>query len=75
MKIESKTTHIVTFDVQYFESTEGGMDSASYGKTCTDIGSAIEQLRLAKIADPDSDWIITCDVQTQVNSYESKDKS
>lgn len=70
MKIKSVTTHTVTFSVQYFEATEGGMDNGTFGNECSDIGAAITLLQLAKAQNDQRDWTIVCDVHTDVGSSE-----
>lgn len=71
MNIKTITSHTVTFSIQYFQETEGGMIRGHYGHVCQDIASAIELLRLAKIHSGD-DWMIVCDVETHIGSEVSQ---
>ena len=71
MKIETKTTHVLTFAVEAFWNEEGGMGSDSFGDTYSDLPAAIHALELARAAevkrnkhDVQRDWIITIDVKT-----------
>lgn len=68
MKIQKLLTHEVTFSVEYFEGTEGGMDHWTFGRECGDIGAAIQALQLAKISEPNRDWIIVCNVLSSLEA-------
>ena len=70
MKIKSVQTHTVTFSVQSFEDSEGGMDHKWFGKEVGDIGAAIQQLQLAQASGRDGNWMIVCDVKTDVGTSE-----
>lgn len=67
MKIETKIAHTITFSVQSFQATQGGMDHDHFGKECNTLSEAIEQLRMAEVSGKDGDWIIVCDVATIVS--------
>lgn len=64
MKIQTTTTHTITFSVESFVSAEGGMNHDTYGSKCNDMASAIALLRAAEVMERDKEWIIVCDVQT-----------
>lgn len=66
MKIKTTTTHTVKFTVEYFEPNEGGMDSDQFGKEHDAIEEAIVTLELAKIAHPQTDWVIVGRVKREV---------
>ena len=70
MKIKSVTTHTVTFSVQSFEETEGGMVQQWFGQECGDIGAAIQQLQLAEASERSGNWIIVCNVKTDHGTSE-----
>lgn len=65
MKVTKTINYSVTFTIQYFETTEGGMDSGTYGRDCAELSDAIMQLELAQIAEPGREWIITAEVEKQ----------
>jgi len=64
MKITTTTNHDITFAVEAFTNTEGGMDHENYGDTVHDLPSAIRLLELARVAQPKEPWVIVCDVKT-----------
>lgn len=64
MKLITTTTHNITFYVSYFESSEDGMDTDTFGSKRETLPEAIELLAKAKTVHPDYDWIITIDVET-----------
>jgi hypothetical protein len=66
VKIETRTTHKITFSIVYFERNESGMESDSFGKESETISEAIENLRLANASIPGRDWIIVCNVSTSI---------
>lgn len=66
MKITVKVSHKVRFNVAYFEPTEGGMDTDTFGDTVSTLEEAIHLLEIALAQFPDNCWMITCDVQTQI---------
>lgn len=65
MKIKTVTTHTITFSIQSF-----GIHHTSFGKECSDIGAAIIQLQLANAIEEGFDWMIVCDVHTDVGTSE-----
>ena len=73
MKLTTMTTVHLTFDVQYFEDTEGGMHTGSFGSACSTLEAAVEQWRLAQVANPRRDWVIVTipTVQTQLGKGQS----
>lgn len=66
MHINVTKAHKVTFCVEYFEATEGGMDNEMYGGQVNTIEEAISLLELAQVSDPKSDWMITARVTTTI---------
>lgn len=66
MNITKTTTYKVTFQVSYFEATEGGMDYDTFGKEVGTIQEAIEILEIARNTRDQRDWVIVADVQTTV---------
>lgn len=70
MKIKIVTTHTISFSIQSFGETEAGMHHNSFGLACADIGAAIASLQLAKTLNDGFDWIIVCDVHTDVGTSE-----
>lgn len=72
MKITKKATYKITFAVDYFEATEGGMDYYQYGKNVNTLEEAIHLLELAKTdrMEGDRDWIITCNVEKAISGKE-----
>jgi hypothetical protein len=67
MTIKKTTTHTVSFTVEAFWNEEGGMGHAQHGDTKTELVEVIQLLELARIADPNTDWTIVCDVTTTVS--------
>jgi hypothetical protein len=67
MELKTTTTHKITFSVQYFEATEGGMDSEQYGKDVDNLKEAVNLLLLANVARPDCNWMVVGNVQTIVS--------
>lgn len=67
MQINVTTTHKVTFRVEYFEPTEGGMDSEDFGEPVETIEEAIALLEIARRHNGQHDWIITARAETKVN--------
>jgi hypothetical protein len=57
MKISFTNNYVITFQVSYFEGTEGGMDTGDYGSPVETIEEAILLLELAKRSSKD-DWKI-----------------
>ena len=68
MKLTTTTTHEITFSVCYFEDTEGGMNSDSFGKSVNELAEAIELLGIAKAQDPSKNWVIVADVETKISA-------
>ena len=68
MEIKVTKKHKVTFAVEYFESTEGGMDSARFREGIVSIEEAITALELAQVSEMRRDWIITAEVTTSVSA-------
>ena len=70
MNITSTKTCIVTFTVEYFEATEGGMDTDSYGGSVETIQEAIQLLADAenstKSVKNGPKWMIVARVKTIV---------
>jgi len=66
MKLEVTTKHELVFTVEYFEATDGGMDSDSYGDPVGSIEEAVHLLTLAKVGNK-TDWIIVCRVKTIIS--------
>lgn len=67
MKINIQSSYNITFGVQAFWNEEGGMGSDSFGKQCDNIQTALVQLELAQVAEPNVEWIIVCGVEKQVS--------
>ncbi len=67
MKITTVSNYIISFSVQYFHETEGGMDHETYGKICDTLPEAIHLLELAKVHNSTSRWIIVCDVKNTIS--------
>lgn len=63
MKITKTSAYTVVFYVGYFEGTEGGMDSETFGPNTETLEEAIELLDLARVSKPSYDWIIVAEVQ------------
>ncbi len=66
MKLSTTKTHDITFTVEYFQGTEGGMDSEQYGEEMATIQEAVALLELAQIARKDEDWVIVARVKTSI---------
>jgi len=62
MKITSTTTYKITFQVAYYEHSEGGMDTDTFGPECDSVQQALPHWDLAQIDNPSKDWVITCNV-------------
>ena len=58
MRIESKTVHELVFTVEYFESTEGGMDGDAFGGEVSTIEEAVRLWDLAMIHSRSCGWVI-----------------
>ena len=67
MILQTKTTHNLTFQVKEFVGQEGGMDEDEFGSPVADLALAVRNIELARIAKPDSDWLIVCRVITTVS--------
>lgn len=67
MQIAITKTHKITFAVEYFEPTEGGMDSERFGEEVETLEEAVVLLEIAKRKDSRNDWIITATVETKVS--------
>lgn len=48
----------VKFTVEYFEPTEGGMDSDQFGGEFDTVEQALPTLREATLSKPDREWLI-----------------
>ena len=69
MKINVTTSHELAFHIAYFEHAEGGMDTETFGPKCADLHSSISVLSLARVSRPGHDWVIVCEVATQVHGH------
>ena len=67
MKLTSTTTVVLNFDIAYYEDCEGGMRSGSFGETVSTLEAAVEQWRLANVAEPRREWVIVSVPQINVN--------
>lgn len=66
MKLSINVVSDLTFRVEYFENSEGGMDSDTYGNEVYTIEEAVHLLSLANVAQPNYDWTITVYVDTKI---------
>ena len=75
MEIKKTTSYKVTFSVESFTQTEGGMDHNEFGKPVNTLEEAIHLLELAEATQPAGDyqanWIITVDVQREIKGNKS----
>ena len=60
MELTKTTKHVLTYQVKEYIDQEGGMDKQEFGDWVADIKDAANNLELARIKDPDADWIIEC---------------
>lgn len=58
MKLVTTVTHDIEFTIEYFEATDGGMDSDQFGEPLKDLNNAVHALELARSAHPKVDWVI-----------------
>lgn len=65
MDIKTTTTYNITFSVRAFWNEEGGMGEDWFGKPVSELPEAIHLLELARVSQPNEDWIIACDVKTK----------
>lgn len=65
MKIVKNTSYDIIYSIEYFEPTEGGMDSDKFGDDCTEIEDAIHLLEIAKNTKRNVDWKIVCTVTVE----------
>lgn len=72
MKLTITKVEELTFSVESFEATEGGMDHEVFGKDCFELSEVVELLSLAKIARPNYEWVIVCRVTTKINGKDIK---
>ena len=70
MKVEVHKNYKVKFSVEYFEVTEGGMDTETYGEPVETIQAALNLLESARNTIPNYDWIIVCDVSIIIKGEE-----
>lgn len=69
MELTVTTRAILVFNIEYFESSEGGMDSGTFNeKPIQTLPEAVEALRMARLSQPGKDWIITIAVTFSVKS-------
>jgi len=66
MKITVTKTYELTYSVQYFDQTEGGMDNGSFGDQVKTIEEAVSLLEIARVTRSDEDWVIVVEVETKV---------
>lgn len=66
MKFTTTKTHKITFNVQYFEREEGGMDSGYFPGSANTLEGALDLLEKANAVQSNRDWIITLDVVTKI---------
>lgn len=59
MIIQNTTKYNLTFKVEYFQPTEGGMDSEQFGASVAELTDALRILESAKNTRPKQEWIIT----------------
>lgn len=71
MKISVTTSYQVSFQVQYYEQTEGGMNYGEFGPSTDSIEKAITYLELAQIDQPKTEWVIVCYVGKTVDRAKS----
>lgn len=67
MRVAINVVHECTFSVQYFEATEGGMDTRIFGDPCNGLPQALHTLELARASAGKHDWVIVVEVTTIVN--------
>lgn len=68
MELVVTTKHSLMFQVEYRESTEGGMDWQTFGNCVGSLPEAVAILEQARVAFRDRDWFIRCDVETKVST-------
>jgi len=66
MKMEIKSSHLVTFYIKEFIDNEGGMTVEEFGQVCVSMEEALETLMIAKKFKPTQDWVIVCKVDSKV---------
>lgn len=66
MKISFTNNYSISFQVSFFEGTEGGMDTGKYGSPVDTIEEAILLLELAKRSSKD-DWIIVLNIEQKIS--------
>ncbi len=60
-------THEISFLIEYYEPTEGGMQNEAFSDEVQTIEEAVSTLEIAKKTKPERDWIITARVETAIN--------
>lgn len=67
MKLQTTTSHTISFTVEAFWNEEGGMGQDQYGEAVDTLQQAVRLLELARVKDPKTNWVIVCDVKTTVS--------
>ena len=67
MEITVTTKHKISFAVEYFENSVGGMVSGQFGNTVHTLEKAIDLLGQAKRVDVGPDWVIVVDIDTKIS--------
>jgi len=68
MEIKVTKKHKVTFAIEYFEQTEGGMDYNKFRDGIGTIEEAIAALEMADVNRAGHNWIITAEVTTSISA-------
>ena len=66
MDIKVIKTYKISYNIEYFEPTEGGMDSECFCGGIETIEEALVKLETIKLTKPHCDWIITVSVTTEL---------
>lgn len=66
MKTSHTIEHEIKFSVQYFASTEGGMDNETFGLPVDTLNEALHLITLANTTRPNEPWIIVGEVKTKI---------
>lgn len=65
MRLVTEKIHTVTFSVERFTGTEGGMNHEQFGEDKNTLAEAIDVLELAFVTRGDG-WVIVCDVDSKI---------
>lgn len=65
MKYKITNEYEITYSVEYFLNTEGGMDTEGWTDGLESLQEAVHSLEMAEASRPNFDWIITVQVKTK----------